>query len=119
MKVTSKPAIARVIRQFEVPVGPVIRPDGYQRSYRVDSGTIEYVWRNGSFVAESIFAIRLDGPWVKRDGTDAKDRATGMRPTGANQELAEDYRWLKPVIDRLRPQSDLSMTSLHNYEVKV
>lgn len=112
MKITSEPAGANVTRIAHLTDGPVVRADGYTRSYRVDTISIRYTWtpETGRFDVDDTFDVNLAGPWVKKDNTDAKDRAAGLRPEYTSWRSGTwktQYAWLQPVIELLRPSPGL------------
>lgn len=101
---------------------PVVQPDGYRRAFAVDTVVIDYTWKDGRFVVDDNFAVHLDGPWQKKDGQDAKDRAVGMRPERVHytsQEWKPEYAFLAPIIELLRPFAELAMATLDGAEVGV
>lgn len=114
----SRATVRRVARITEDQ--PVVKPVGYRRPFRVDTVVIDYEWEDGTFRADDSFSIHMEGHWVKKDGTDALDRAAGMRPDYVSyysREWQEQYAFLEPIIDRLRPNGDLSMMILTDAEV--
>jgi hypothetical protein len=121
MKVTSEEATATVRRIARITEDhPVIHPAGYRRAFRVDTVEIEYTWANGEFTVASRFHVHMNGHWVKKDGTDALDRATGMRPEYEDwsaRTYQPQYDFLKPIVALLRPNADLSMMTLNETEV--
>lgn len=115
----AKTTITRVVR---VENGPVLAPAGYRRWYRLDTIRIEYVWKDGQFQVDSTFRISLSGQWVKKDRTNAIDRATGMTPDYVDRRARKwetQYAFLDEIIELLRPANDLSMHAYLDYEVEV
>lgn len=123
MKITTEESKATVRRVAHLADGPVARANGYRRDYQVDTVVIEYTWKDGRFDVDSTFDIRLAGPWTKKDGSPAKDRASDMRPTtvdwSSRLDLTPDHAWLTPVIELLRPAPDLSMAILLDHEREI
>jgi len=120
MKVTTDQARATVRRVARITDGPVVHPSGYKRDFRVETVVIDYAWKGGRFVIEGTFSIHLSGPWLKKDGSNAKDSAGRMRPqyeSWSSDDFAPQYAFLAPIIDLLRPNGDLSMTTLNELEI--
>lgn len=118
---TIGPVKITVVRAVRVDDGPVLAPAGYRRRYRLDTIRIEYVWKDGQFKADHPFQISLSGHWVKKDGTDAADRATDVRPDYVDRwtrKWETQYAFLDEVIELLRPADDLSMYTYLDYEVE-
>lgn len=114
----SKATVRRVARITED--RPVVKPSGYRRSFSVDTVVIDYEWKEGRFEVTDAFAVHMSGPWLKKDGEDAKDKAAGMRPdyeSYASREWQPQYDFLAPIIEILRPRGDLSMITLREHEV--
>jgi hypothetical protein len=121
VKVTTEGTKATVRRVLTISSdNPIVRPDGYKRSFRVVTVVIDYDWKDGRFDVGGTFSVSLSGPWVKSDGTDAKDSAGGIRPDYVGWDTREwqpQYDFLKPIINLLRPSADLSMMVLTEAEV--
>lgn len=120
MKVTTDHAKATVRRVARIEDGPIVKPDGYRRSFQVETVVIDYEWKDGSFQIEGSFSIHMHGHWIKKDGTHALDTASGMRPsylTYTSHELEPQYNFLLPLVDQLRPGPDLSMVIMKDYEL--
>jgi hypothetical protein len=120
VKVTTTSAKATVRRVATIKEGPVVHPSGYRRDFRVETVVIDYDWQDGRFDIEGSFAIHLSGHWVKQNGDDAKDSASGMRPeyeSYRSLEFAAQYKFLDAIVNLLRPSPDLSMMILNEAEV--
>lgn len=120
MRITTTGTTVSVNRHVALTDAPIVTPDGYRRSFQPDSLVITYVWRDGRYVADR-YGIVMTGPWIKKDGTPAADRAGSIRPEAFWRESSthwtEDWAWLQPIIDLLRPDGDLSMTVTNDLEI--
>jgi hypothetical protein len=120
MLVTTTETKAVITRTVEIKGGPVIRPGGYKRRFRVDTVTIKYHWKDGAFVAADQHDFSLSGPWIKNDGSDAKDRADGKRPDYVHwrtRAWKPEYDFLVTLRDLLNPHADLSMMVMNEAKV--
>lgn len=118
MRLTTKVAYATVQRRVYIEDGPIIKADGYTRRYRVDTVTILYTWTDSQFKVAHSFDVKLAGHWVKKDGSNAADRATDMRVDRVDytsSNWTEQYQFLLPIIETLRPAPNLDMTTLHRW----
>lgn len=120
MKVTSEPAVATVVRVIRIEGGPVVQPAFYRRSFRVDHVQIKYTWIDGRYTVGHDWDIRMAGQWIKKDGTDAKDRAGDIRPSRSFDSLAFEppFAFLDALVTMLRPSGELAMMVLDGAEVK-
>lgn len=121
MKLTTEKQTVTVQRVIEVDDGPVIRPAHYRSSFRLDIIRIEYTWKDGEYVVPGGSAISMGGHWIKKDKTAGKSRAVDISPDYANYrtgEYTEQYAWLQPLVDLLRPAGVPFMTVLLGHEVE-
>ncbi len=121
MKLTTEKQTVTVQRVIEVDDGPVIQPAHYRSSFRLDIIRIEYIWVDGEYRVPGAYAIHMGGHWLKKDETPGKSRATDITPDYANYrtgEYTEQYVWLQPLIDLLRPTGAPSTTVLREHEVE-
>lgn len=120
MKVTSTETDQKITRTVRIDDGPVVQPDGYRRRFRVQIVTITYTWTGQHWEARDGFNFSLSGPWVKKDGTNAADRATGMRPDYEDwsaRAFTDQYKFLHVVRDLLRPRGAAAMMNLRDVTV--
>jgi hypothetical protein len=125
MKVSTEPAHMTVVRRFKISEGHPVVGMAYSRDgkkIRVYAGEIDYTWKDGRWIITSEYSIKLNSVVLRKDGTDSKNLHS--RPPGSTRarydqpwELHEDFAWLQPIIDLLRPGGDLTMTILNEHEV--
>jgi hypothetical protein len=98
MRITTKSTQVAVTREVALTDAPVVTPDGYRRAFQPD----------------------MAGPWIKKDGTPAADRAGSIHPEiqkFPNTDWTEQSAWLQPIIDLLRPNGNLSVTITNDHEI--
>jgi hypothetical protein len=119
MRITTTETTVSVTRHVALTDAPIVTPEGYRRSLQPDKLLITYVWRDGRYVTDR-YGIVMAGPWIKKDHTPAADRAGSIHPETQkfpSTDWAEQWAWLQPIIDLLRPDGDLSMTIANDHEV--
>jgi len=126
MKVTTEQTSATITRSFVISTDNPVVGMAYSsppKEVVVDRGTIEYTWKDGRWVAKDRWAVTVVGDVLKKDGTRSKNthtrNAREAQGSWSAPELVlhEDWAWLQPIIDLLRPNGDLSMTVLNEAEV--
>ena len=125
MKVSTKSTTATIVRQFEITEGHPVVLMAYSlagKKIRVESGEIKYTWKGGRWVVFNEYAISLVGVVLKKDGSDSLNqhsRIAGAKrvPSFNPWELSQDFLWLQPIVDLLRPKGDLSMITLTETKV--
>lgn len=122
MKVTTLRTAARIIRRYEITENHPVVPAAYfdpPKKVLVVDGSIEYTWTDGKWVVDSEYALKVTGHVLKADGTPGKSTHSrhASMPDWRSRELGDDWKWLQPVIDRLRPVGDIDMALLDENEV--
>ena len=126
MKVTTTGSNATITRSFTITEGNPVVGMAYSsppKEVIIDQGTIKYAWQDGRWVVRNEYAVNVVGDVLKKDRTRSKNthsRYAAARPgSWRDPELvvAEDFEWLNPIIDLLRPNGDLSMMTLNDSEV--
>ena len=125
MKVTTTHSAMKVTREFTITGdGPVV-PMAYNRQgkqVRVLRGAIEYTWTPEGWIVINEYAVNLLCIVLKKDGSESVN-SHNRRPeatsnwTATQLEVDEEYAWLQPIIDLLRPTGEPSMMSLKGTEV--
>lgn len=120
MKVTSTETEHKIYRTVRIDDGPIVQPDGYRRRFRAQTVTITYTWTGQHWEAKDRFNFSLSGPWVKKDDTNAADRATGMRPDYEDwsvRTFTDQFKFLHVIRDLLRPHGTAAMMDLRDTKV--
>ena len=126
MKVSSTNSNATITRSFTITEGNPVVHMAYSsppKEVVVDRGTIKYTWDGGRWVVKDCWAVVVVGDVLKKDGTRSKNthsRKGEAEPnTWREPEYVphENWAWLQPIIDLLRPSGDLSMMVLTDSEV--
>lgn len=120
MKVTSTETVQKITRSVRIDDGPIVQIVGYRRKFRVQIVRITYTWKQDRWVLDSSFDVHMAGPWVKKDGTNAVDRTSNMRPDCADwstRKLAEQFAFLEPIINLARPHGAAAMMELRETEI--
>lgn len=126
MKVSTVDTTARISRQFVITEDNPVVNMAYSsppKKVVVDRGTIEYLWRDGRWIVEDHWAVMVAGDVLKKDGTRSKNAHARSGQDAPNTRRspeyvpAEDWQWIQPIIDLLRPNGDLSMMILNEFEV--
>lgn len=119
MRITTKSTQVAVTREVALTDAPVVTPEGYRRAFQPDRLVITYTWQDGQYVVTR-YNVVMAGPWIKKDGTPAADRAGSIHPEiqkFPNTDWTERWAWLQPIIDLLRPNGDLSITVTDDHEI--
>lgn len=127
MKITSRPTHATVTRQFTIDADHPVADMAYARppkKVRIERGVIHYTLKDGRWIVDTPYAIDIAGTVLKKDGTPSanshkrspKDDFQASLAAG-ELVLSEDFTWLKPIIDLLRPSGELAMFHLNDTEV--
>lgn len=125
MKITSGHTLSRVTRQFEITDDQPVVGMAYSRppkKVRVYSGVIEYTWKGGAWIVINERAVNLRGIVLKKDGSESANSHSRHPIATSNWmalqlQLADEFAWLQPVIDLLRPTGELSMMTLAGTKV--
>lgn len=126
MKISTRNTAATVVRRFTIETDCPIVGMAYAsrpRKVRIVRGSINYIWNGQEWIVKDAWSIEVSGPVLKNDGTDSKNDHT-RRPDdiyrfrGQAMELTEEFEWLYPIIDLLRPVGTLALMSLNGTEVK-
>lgn len=128
MKVTTGVTTAAITREFTIaPDGaPVLGVEYSVKKFRVARGVITYRWTPDGWVVKNRYSIDVEGPFVKKDGTDGAqwhnrhpddEPGTWKSPVLV---LAPGWEWLQKIIDELRPHNDgvPCMTVLVDHEIE-
>lgn len=120
MKITTSKTHANVRRWIDIKDGPVLVSDNSSvgRKYRVEKICISYTWKDGIFVVDSTFDIKLVGPFLKKDGSDSRAITEGRPPYTAWHNRAPELAWLRYLVEQHRPTNDFSMTVLTQHPVE-
>lgn len=127
MKVTTTSTSATVTRRFTISSDHPIVGAAYfspPKKVRIVGGEINYSWVDGRWVVRDVWAIKVGGPVLKKDGTDSKSDHT-RRPDDVTRRFndpspwrfTEEYAWLQPIVDLLRPTPEMGMMILNESEV--
>lgn len=122
MKVSTQLATLRVTRRFTITENHPIVGMAYAtqpKKVRVESGQIEYSYKDGRWVIDNEYAINLNAIVLKKDGTDSLNKHSRHPNTVSYRDVTftPDFAWLQPVVDILRPRGDLSMITLTEHEL--
>lgn len=126
MKVSSTDSHAEIIRQFTITEGNPVVGMAYSNPPKlvvVERGAIRYTWQDGKWIVRNEWAVKTVGTVLKKDGTPSKNTHSREGGTAANSWRnpeyvpAQDWKWIEPIIDLLRPNGDLSMMTLTESEV--
>lgn len=126
MKVSTTGSNARIVRQFVITEDNPVVGMAYASQPKkviVDRGVIEYTWQDGRWVVKNEYAVDVVGDVLKKDGARSKNVHSRHPNSVINSyrhpelRLADDFLWLQPIIDLLRPNGDLSMMILNESEV--
>jgi hypothetical protein len=118
MKVSSTGTVARITRQFRITEDHPVVGMAYARppkKVRIEWGSIEYILtRDGLWTPNSQFSIKIAGPVLKNDGTDSKNRHDRSPETFTydSEDFTDEFAWLKPIVDLLRPSGEAATTDL-------
>lgn len=123
MKVSTETANMKIKRWFHIDedqpvVGMAYSRDG--KKVRVIRGTIEYLWKDGQWVVDSEFSVDLVTVVLKKDGSDSLNthaRHADTKSYSGKENWTEEFAWIKPIVDLLRPTGELSLALLAEYEV--
>lgn len=122
MKLTTESARAQVVRSVTVEDGPVLSMtySTTGKKYRVDRISITYRWVDGEWKVSSPWSVDLIGVVLKKDGSESAN-TTKRNADYANRvsgtDWAPEYDFLKPIIELLRPSTDMTMITVTDYEV--
>lgn len=120
MKVTSGNTNMRIKRRADITEGHPTIAMAYARPPKtvvVDHVEIEYTWKNGAWVVNSVFSVDISGVVLKKDGEPSKNRHSRHAPSTGGYDKEAPAPWLDAIIDLLRPHGDLSMMVLRDAEV--
>lgn len=118
MKVSTGDTHMKITRQFVITENHPVVPMAYSsppKQVRIERGVINYVWKDGAWVVGSSFSVTVGGAVLKKDGTPGKNDHTRRAPDTFYREPA--WPWLDEIIELLRPDGDLTMATLTEYEV--
>lgn len=117
MKVTTVHSHMNVSRWFTIDSGwPIVEMDSVRpKKVRITEGMIGYVLIDGAWAIRNSWAIRIGGPVLRNDGTESKN-SHFRHPRGSRQDgrwsPAEEFEWLNPIVELLRPVGELALTIL-------
>lgn len=125
MKISSASTAATVVRRFTIEADHPIVWMAYAsrpRKVRIARGTITYIWNGQEWIVKDAWSIDVAGPVLKNDGTDSKNDHSRhpddiYRFSGQAMELTEEFEWLNPIIDLLRPVGTLALADPDGTEV--
>lgn len=126
MKISSTSTAATVVRRFTIEADrPIVRMAyaSRPRKVRIARGTIQYAWNGQEWTVKDAWSIDVAGPVLKNDGTDSKNDHSRhpddiYRFRGQAMALTEEFEWLYPIIDLLRPVGTLALAEHDGTEVK-
>lgn len=89
------------------------------KKLRVYHGIIKYHFRNGRWDIKSRWDVVLVGAVLKQDGSDSKNNTRQEPDTsyGIQWEFTDEYVWLMPIIDLLRPAGKIGIMVANNATV--
>lgn len=126
MKITSGSVRATIKRNFTIESDHPVAHMAYSNPPKeviINSGVIEYTFLDGRWIVKDRWAVDVVGDVLKKDGTRSKNahsRSAQDAPDiyhSPELVLHEDWAWLQAIIDRLRPNGDLTMSIYREYEV--
>lgn len=126
MKVSTTGSTARIVRNFTITEGNPVVGMAYSsppKKVVVDRGSIEYLYRDGRWIVKNGYAINVAGDVLRKDETRSKNTHSRNGEEAPNTWREpeyvprEDWAWIQPIIDLLRPNGDLSMMILNDSEV--
>lgn len=118
MKVSTGNAHAEIARQFVITENHPVVPMAYSsqpKQVRIERGVINYVWKDGAWIVSSPYSVSVSGAVLKKDGTPGQNDHSRRGPDIYYGEAA--WPWLNDIIELLRPNGDLTMTTLREHEV--
>lgn len=125
MKISTSSASASVVRRFTIEADRPVVSMAYAarpRKVVITRGEIRYTLVDGEWVVKDIWSISISGAVLKNDGTESKNDHTrhpgGGGRWGVSMELVEEFEWLNPIIDALRPMGDLLTADFDGIEVE-
>jgi hypothetical protein len=120
MKVTSGNTNMRIKRRADITEGHPTIAMAYARPPKtvvVDHVEIEYVYKNGDWVVDSVFSVDISGVVLKKDGEPSKNRHSRNAPSKSGYDKEEPAPWLDEIVEILRPRGELSMVTLREHEL--
>ncbi len=129
MKITTQSSHAEITRRFTITENQPIVPFAYAdqpKKVRVERGHIIYRLIDGAWKVQNSYSVTVGGTVLKKDGSDSKlDHrrsadtvpCSGLRGADLTEKLTDDFQWLAPIINLLRPTGDVTMTIAEDYEV--
>lgn len=127
MKITSQNTHATVTRSFTIDADrPVVdmAHSSPPKKVRISRGVIRYDYEDGRWIVGGGYSIDISGTVLKQDGADSKNdhkRKPGedwkaTRAAGAYVP-SEEFTWLRPIINLLRPAGAVALVKLAKAEV--
>lgn len=128
MKITTENSSARIDRSFTITEDQPVVPMAYSRNdkkVRISRGTITYRWTDGAWTVKDSYGVDLVGTVLKKDGSDSmndhrrnpEDHWSTSAAADLADKLTDDFQWLAPIINLLRPTGDVAMMMLNETEV--
>lgn len=118
MKITTSDSNPTVTRHFAITEDNPVVPFFYARPPKgvvVEKGAIKYTLIGDRWIVDGTWAVSVVGAVLKKDGSRSKNthQRHPQEADGTYREpelvLHEDWKWLQPVIDLLRPQGDVTL----------
>lgn len=126
MKISTTGSAARIVRNFTITEGNPVVHMAYSsppKKVIIDRGTIEFTYQDGRWIVKNHWAIDVVGDVLKKDDTRSKNthkRDAAEAPNSWREPEYvphEDWAWIKPIIEILRPTGDLAMMTMTDAEV--
>jgi hypothetical protein len=127
MKITSAHTRAEVRRQFTIQTDHPVVGMAYSsppKQIRVVRGSVTYSWIDGAWTVKDAWAMSVGGPVLKKDGTDGKndhnrrpDENYKLSRELGRLILTQEFEWLYPIVELLRPTPEMGMMVLNESEV--
>lgn len=123
MKVSTDGTRHSIVRTFEITEDHPIVGLAYAtrpKKVRITKGAIEYHYEDGAWAVRSSFNINLIGVVLKQDGTDSKNthsRHPEQTSYRSDAPFREDFAWVQPIVDLLRPTGTVGLMILNESEV--
>lgn len=127
MKITTESSNAEITRRFTITENHPVVPMAHARppkKVRVIRGAITYRYQGGAWIVKDSYSVTLVGIVLKKDGSDSmndhrRNAADHQRRANGDltEKLTDEFQWLAPIIELLRPTGDITMTIAEDYEV--
>lgn len=124
MKVSTEQSNMKIKRWFHIDEDQPVVTMAYSsngKKVRVIRGTVEYLWKDGRWVVDSQFSVDLVTVVLKKDGSDSLNTHSRRADTegySGKENWTEQFTWLGPIVDLLRPTGEVALMVLNEAEVR-